>query len=210
MTWPLSTNVAPGQADHADLHNEEREALNEFYAFARTLGIPDDAQETFPRPFATSPSTLASGTLRLAYFNARASRLVTRIITGTGSTAAGATPTLCRLGLYSVNSDGDLALVASTANDTTLWTNTSTLVSKNLSASHTLTKNSWYAVGFLIVTSATAPLIAAAPSPTPGTLNFGVTPRLSAALTGQTDLPTSIANGSLVETAVRHYARLAA
>jgi hypothetical protein len=122
-----------------------------------------------------------------------------------GSTAAGATPSLVRIGVWSVDGSGDLTLVGSTANDTALFASTATVYTKAFSSSFTMTQGQLYAVGVLIVTAATAPIIAAAVH------NVGVegavSPRITASLSGQTDLESTISSGSLGGSAGILYAR---
>lgn len=141
--------------------------------------------------------TMTSGVLRFAYFTPPATTVVSKCVTSTGGTAAGATPTLCRVGLYSVAANGDLTLVASMANDTTMWASTNTEYEKNLSASYTVVGGQRYAAAALCVTGTTPPnLFGAVPSHGASAV-FARAPRLAAIVNSQTDLPASVSVGSL-------------
>lgn len=159
--------------------------------------------ETFPREFADQlNTTLPTGTLGLTYFTAYKDQTVASLRTATGNTAAGATPTLCRLGLYSVASNGDLTLIASTPNDTTLWAAATTIYTKALSASVNLARGQRYALACLVVTAAAAPTLVANQ---PSSIFAAEAPRLTGQLGGQTDLPASVTAGSVVATNRRVY-----
>lgn len=150
----------------------------------------------YPRWAAASTVTLTSQSMRVSYYTAPSSLLVTSVKTYTGSTAAAATPTLCRIGLYSVGSDGGLTgLLASTANDTTLWATTHTKYTKAFSAQYQLTAGTRYAIGVLCVTGATAPTLPACNTSSAGTA--GDLPVFATAIGSQSDLPASVAIGSL-------------
>lgn len=158
--------------------------------------------ENFPRyngPALTHATT--SGAVRLVYFTPGQNTTVSTILTYSGSTAAGATPSLVRVGLYTVASNGDLTLVARSASDTAMYAGTQTEYPKALDttggypASYTLVPGTRYAGAVIVVTGATAPTLTGATGiPAAG---LARAPRLTAAFTGQTDLPTSIATGSL-------------
>jgi hypothetical protein len=176
-----------------------------------TTGAASDqlttGQETFDRE-AQSSNALAqtSGILKLTYFTARKTETITKLSTYCGAVAAGATPTLCRMGLYTVDgATGNLTLVASTPNDTSLWAAVNTEYQKALSSSYGVTAGTRYALGVLCVTAATAPQLA---GNTPHLAMSAKAPRLSAQLTGQTDLPSSITAGSLSNLAQRIYGEL--
>lgn len=157
-----------------------------------------DGGEPYDRAWATAGLTMTTQTLRLSYFTAHKSVSVSSVLVLQGSTAAGATPTLVRFGLWTAGRDGALnALVASTANDTALLAGSAnTEVTKALSASYTFIPGQRYAGGALVVTAATAPTILGR-----GTGNVSATakrvPCLSGSVGSQTDLPTSVAAGSV-------------
>lgn len=155
----------------------------------------------------TSAAT-GTGNLRLAYFTARKSETVTQVRMWTGGTAAAATPTLCRIGVYSVAANGDLALVAATANDVTLFAAANTAYTRALTASFAKVAGQRYAIGPLIVTAAAAPTVLGNGlwGSTPAEL--GAAPRLAGVLSSQADLPTTALAASVGDTGNFHYAVL--
>lgn len=175
------------------------------------LDLPSaGGEETFSRINATQTATLTSQTLRVVYFRARRSETIGKLLFTSAGTAAAATPTLVRGGVYSVGADWSLtALLASTANDTAIYATTSTEYLRDLTTTFDKVQGSWYAVGFLVVTAVAAPTCA--------TFSVGTSvssagtngrPRLGTAITGNADLPASVAVGSLVNTTSIPYALL--
>jgi hypothetical protein len=167
-----------------------------------TTGVPGDpnalavGESTIPRYLATlTTGNPGTGRLTLAYFTATKAETVTSIKTITGGTAAAATPTLCKMGVYSVADNGDLTLVGQTANDTTLFAAASTAYTRALATSFTKVAGQRYAFAQLVVTAAASPTFVS--SPGGNNAETGVAPRMSGSLTGQTDLPASIASGSV-------------
>lgn len=164
-------------------------------------------EETFPRMMASfTTGTLGNQLLRLSFFTARETETITSIRVDTTGTAAGATPTLIRFGIYSVDSSsGDITLVASTPNDTTLLAATNTRYTKALSASFNKVAGTRYAVGGLVVTAAAAPTVSMCAVPVP---EAGEAPRVTASVSGQADLPASVAAGSLTNVTNSPYFQL--
>jgi hypothetical protein len=150
-----------------------------------------------PRTVALSVRQPSSGELNLTYFTSRKTETVTQIVQPTHTTAAAATPTLIRWGIYTINADNSLTLAASTPNDTTLLAATLTEYTKAFSASLALVAGTTYVLGLIVVSGATMPSY-------PGQAIIGAgahylrEPKSCARLTGQTDLPASIAAGSIV------------
>jgi hypothetical protein len=135
-----------------------------------------------------------SGVLYLSFRRATKTETITRITLTTGTTAAGATPTLSRMGIYSVNeSTLECTLVGSCANDTTLFVATGTSYTRNLSASYTKTAGVLYGYGVLVVTTAALPsFIGVMHANINGVGNIiGQIPPISGALTSQSDLPAT-------------------
>lgn len=202
LSGTYATAEQGGKADTAI----QAEALTA--AIEDALMLSPTAAETMPRMAATLANGWLSGTMRAAYFKAHRNLTVSTVATATASTPAAATPTLCRVGIYSVAPNGDLTLIGSTANDVTLWNTSNTLHTRNLSAPVNLVAGNTYAVGLLIVTSQTPPTIVIGGPPGPGTLH-GASPRITSAVTGITDLPASVLAGALADTTFRPYAHLA-
>lgn len=148
-------------------------------------------EETYDRDKINSTAVATgSGSLRLTYFTAKNDEALTSVDMWTGGTAAGATPTLIRVGLWTANAAGQLlALVASTANDTSLLAATNTQYTKAWSA-YTKIRGTRYACGLLVVTGATAPTMTGATFGGQSSI-LGLSPMLCGTLGGQSDLPSS-------------------
>lgn len=146
--------------------------------------------------------TLTSGTMRIGYFTARKDEEINYLRVWPGS-AAGATPTLLRWGIYEAGLDGTLtALVASIANTTGTFASTTSSAAtyKKAVVEGTWTKERGkrYAIGVLCVTGATAPTVVGAIAGGGVGALTELSPRLCAAASGLTDLPSSLAVGSLI------------
>jgi len=156
------------------------------------------------REINTNGAALSNGQLRLTYFTAKRTELVAsvRVIVNTAQVGA----TLARIGVYEVNdSTGGLTLVASTANDTALWSSTGP-ITKALSASFTKTRGKRYAVGLLVVGTSTAPQFSG--SAAINSTEAAEPPRQTGVLLTQTDLTTPISNASLTASGSQFYAAL--
>lgn len=152
--------------------------------------------------FGTGVGLAGSGVMVLSYFTAhQAVSSAANVYVRSGATAAGATPTLVRWGLYSVAGNGDLTLVASIANSTNLFAATNTGYTRSISTPYSLTAGQRYASAWLIVTSAAMPTIIG-PGPAVGAAELAIAPRLTGQVSGQTDLPSSVSAGSVADSAV--------
>lgn len=152
----------------------------------------------------TSAVPTNSGFLRLGYFTAKKSETVTAVRYTVGSVVAGATPTVCRIGLYEVADNGNLTLVASTPNDTALFSGgTFAAFTKALSVPYNKIQGRLYALGVLIVTAAATPNLYGTNSHI-ASVAFQ-DPKLCAQVGGQTDLPSSVSAGSLGATSSVYY-----
>lgn len=155
----------------------------------------------------TTGYVTASQRLVLTHFTALKTETITKVAVFSGATAAAATPTLCRVGIYSVADNGDLSLVASTPNDTTLFSVTFSRNEKALSAPFNKEAGKRYAVGALVVSAAALPTFY-------GTQVGGFTtftfrePKTCTLVNGQADLPASVANASLSSSNGPIYAEL--
>lgn len=163
-----------------------------------------DGENVFARRLMDTPSaTLPNGSLRLTYFTARKTETITEVRTLVATASAGST--LSRIGIYSEASDGDLTLVASTANDTTLWESTGA-ATKALSASLAKQRGTRYAVGLLSVGASSAPVFYGHATGL-GT-ESSQPPRMASLLASQTDLPASISAASLGDAGLQYYSVL--
>jgi hypothetical protein len=137
----------------------------------------------------------SSGALMLMGFTAARSESIGKIRVFTATTAAGATPTLCRLGIYREESDGGVTLLHSTANDTALFAAANTTYTVNLTSSFSKVAGVHYMVGLLVVSSATLPTFVGpvfqASAGYTADLLAG-RPRVVGNKNGETDLPASL------------------
>ena len=165
--------------------------------------------EAFDRRYInTNAVTLTNQLLRLSYFVAQPSPvLCTQIYSTSGGTAAAATPTLCRMGLYIIDSAGAGTLVASCANDTALWAATNTEYAKALSVNYTPIAGQRYAFALLCVTGVAAPTTHGCGTTALAGTNSRA-PRISATLAAQSDLPGTFADASLAATNAAGYTAL--
>lgn len=163
-------------------------------------------EEVFSRDSATANSAASSTqNLRLTYFTARKAETTTQVRVLTGNTAAAATPTLCRVGLYSIAANGDGTLVASIASDTTLFAATNTAYTRSWSSSYAKVAGQRYALGILVVTAAAAPTFTSSVLATATSTEAAFDPRLSGTIISQTDLPSTFTSGSVTASSNRYY-----
>jgi len=161
-------------------------------------------ESTIPRRLAIGVGggayTLTSGVLRLGYFTARRSEVVKALRLWPGSTAAGATPTLLRWGVYEVAANGDLTLVAAIDNNAAGFASVTSgagTYKKATLADWNKVRGQRYAAAVLCVTTATAPTIMGNPvGASNGVLN-DLAPKMAGTVTGQSDLPASLAAASV-------------
>lgn len=147
--------------------------------------------DSIARTDAQASITLTSQTMLLGYFTPEVAFTATNLLV-CASTTQSATITLGRMGLYSVDGSGNLTLLQGTTNDTALLGTGSTVYTKAITST-ALTRGSRYAVGLLMV-GTTAGSVRGASGVAALT---SLSPRTAAAVTGQSDLPSSVAVGSL-------------
>lgn len=163
-------------------------------------------EATFSREFAdASTGVVTSGAMRLTYFTARKTETTTQIRVTSGTTAAAATPTLCRIGLYLIGAANEGTLVAATANDTALFAAASTSYLRSWTTPYAKVAGQRYALGILVVTGAAAPTIAGYSLATALDVENTLDPRLTGRLNSLVDLPGSFVAASLVTTNTRYY-----
>ncbi len=141
-----------------------------------------------------------NGTLALSYFTADKTEAINTVTVFSGATAAAATPTLARVGVYSVAGNGDLTLVASTANDTTMFATANTAYPGTLTTAFNKVVGQRYALAVLVVTGVAAPSFHGKQlqSTVPFHNLTRVSPAIIGRVTAQTDLPASVTAGSIV------------
>jgi hypothetical protein len=160
---------------------------------AYTSDDPLAGLETAPRAFIRGGVSLTSGTVRLSYVTCHQNTSVSKVSVMTSS-AAGATPTLVRFGIYEIAADGGGTLIAATANDTSLLSASPTIYTKDLEDPVDLKAGQRYALGAIVVTGAALPQLQGL-----GVIGdlTALAPRITGTLSGQTDLPASFSDASL-------------
>lgn len=174
---------------------------------AEAPGVFADREQTMTMHAAFSSVSPTSGTLDLAYFTARYDDTREQVAAYTASSASAAL-TLAKMGIYSVDGSGNLTLVATTGNETSAFAASGTRYPLDLLAAVALVKGQRYAIGHLIIGTTMGNRAGMAFPSSTLTAAFGPVNRPSARLAGQTDLPASIAYGSLVNTTAVMYAEV--
>lgn len=143
---------------------------------------------------------IATQQIKLTYFTAGRTELITQVRMYIGSTAAGATPTHTRIGVWTADDAGALtSQVAATADDTSLLTgSTSSRRTKVFGSSWTKTRGVRYAVGVWIVTSAATPTFGG--SFIDVTQESGDSQRVFGSVASQSSLPSTVVAGSVGDT----------
>jgi hypothetical protein len=148
-------------------------------------------EEVLPRDLCQLEYPLDSGTCFFTYFTARKTEPITKVQTGINGTA-GASLTLARVGVYTAVG-GTLTLVASSVNDTTMWTATSTPYQKALSATFNKVAGVRYAVCLLAI-GVTMPVLECIAV---RYQSAGFAPRIQGELAAQSNLPASTPESGL-------------
>lgn len=159
---------------------------------ARTdTGLVTTGEETQPRELASANSAVHPGTgiLWLTYFTARKTESCGAVRVPGGVTLAGATPTLVRFGMYEVAPDGSLTLVASTANDTTLFATAFNTATRSWTAPFIKVAGKRYAIGILIVSAAAMPSVYGNSG---NSSELGRAPMICSQVSSLTDLPSTV------------------
>lgn len=138
-----------------------------------------------------------SGLIEMAYFTGVYQAPVTTAWCQMGNTGIESGPTIVRFGLYRVDHSSHLCtLVASTPNDTSLGSDTDSPVSKALSAAYFIEPGQLYAACFFRYSPGKAPGKMQVHVLADGGLN-AIWPFVSKQVSGQTDLPATIADAAL-------------
>ncbi len=171
--------------------------------------------ETSLRELITGNNGLTSGQVYFSYFTPDYTISISNLTSVSRGTAAGATPTLCKMGLYAVDSSSNLTCIARTANDTALWASGNTAYTRAIVddgqggsiSSVTLTRGQRYAFAVIIITGAALPQLAAAPMGN-GAVTFLPPILATVSGTGQTDLTASYTAASVSGTGAKFYGRM--
>lgn len=173
----------------------------DYGSYALTTG-----EAMFPRVLGvTAGGALTSGTVYLVYFTPNKTESINNIKVNCVSAAA-ATPTLCRMGIYSEDGSGNLTQLVITASTATMFSSAGFLT-VGLTSTWSKTAGVRYACGLIVVSSFAMPTfygLAAANAAAVGTM-WGTSPRIFGVMAGQTDLPASIAVGSIINAAPRPF-----
>jgi hypothetical protein len=170
---------------------------NAFEEFSGSVNQSTSIVDVYPRigNFTGTPTT---GTTYLTMFTPTWTATVSSISVASANIATSGS-SLIRLGLYTV-SGNTATLVALTASDTTLFSTTNTLYTRNFStvsdfpANYTLVAGTRYALGVIVIAS-TPGSLQMAWSSVPGTMST-LAPRITGAVASQSDLPVSISSMS--------------
>lgn len=156
---------------------------------------PASGFQNYPVELALTQTTQTNQLLSLNLFTAPQTFTASNVTVATGGTAAGATPTLTRFGIYTI-AGTTATLAANVANDTSKLTATFTPYTYPLAAAYQFIAGVDYYFGALVVTGATAPVLAARAGSVVSANSgmdtiFGSGFRIGCQLTGQSDLPGS-------------------
>lgn len=153
----------------------------------------------------SSAVVISTGNIRMTHFTATKTETISQVQLSSGNTAAAATPTKIQLCVYSVADNGDMTLLASTPNDTTLFAAANTIYTKSFSAPFQKNKGQRYAFGVFIETAVATPTFM-------GAISFSqvtpIEPKLASFIGSQSAIPSSISNGSLLVSSQITYAAL--
>jgi hypothetical protein len=207
--WPVGTDLLLGvdTSDHSGSPEGTTKAmpvsgLADYYANQQ----PYSGETCIPRLNVGSALAMVSGRVNLTFWTAAKTEQVTTIVTNSGATAAGATPTYCAMGVYLMTGDGtpagsSLALQGACANDTSLWAATFTEYDRSLVVPFTKVRGLRYAFATMIVSSQALPQLFGYN----GTIAFGAKPPvISGQISGQSVLPSTIAAGAWGTTSQMH------
>lgn len=147
---------------------------------------------------ATGSGTPTTGVMIGGCFTAEKTETISNVTIYSGSAYSGGTPTLIKVGIFTVNNDGSGTLVGVTPNDTTMLAAGNTAYSKALVASFQKIAGQRYFAAVLVIQSAgTLPTLIGKVINTATASLYVATPALSFAVSGQTDIPSSLTAGQL-------------
>lgn len=156
-----------------------------------------------------SAIAILSGTVYFTVFKSPKSFTPASIKMGNGTAATAVT--LAKMGLYSINPLSlEMTLIASTANDTTIFNTANVANQRNFVAAPSLLSGSWYATALIVVGTGTMPAIMGPPASAYTSIFTQVAPRLCGSRSGQTDFPATITAGQIAPSGLQGYAELLA
>jgi len=169
----------------------------------------DNVVETMLRHEAVAIDVALGASGRTSYTHFRANRNITArtIEVTTGGTAAGATPTLVKVGLCSVAANGDLTLLGQSVNNVALFAAANTQYRIGLAASVPLTRGTVYALVVIVVSGATLPTFVGM-TVNPAIDAGASTPVMTTRHDSQTDTVASLTRATVTAAAVWSGARV--
>lgn len=156
------------------------------------------------RSYMNGTSTLVSQTLVGPVFRADKTETISTVTAYTAGTAAGATPTTCAFGIFSIDpTTQNATLVASSTNDTTLFAAQNTAYAKSLTSSFTKVAGTYYWVAVLVVSGAAMPNFIGFQGPTGAQVSTVLNqwPAHNFSLAAQASIPSSVLGTSLTTSA---------
>jgi hypothetical protein len=218
------TNTTPSTDTHPGAHNTTNTKVNELdtAVSANAAAIAANTAEVtrlrnaaegdllrgivpLDRRNIAAQTTIATGRLLLGYATSRENLTLTKMRFMMGTTAAGATPTLVKLGIYREETDKSITLLGQTANDPTMCNTINAAVERPLAVAVPVTAGTRYAVTFIIVTAAAAPGLLGSVNQSAAGAEMVLAPRVCGTVTSQTDLPATVAAGSIGVSNVLYY-----
>lgn len=161
-------------------------------------------ESTIGRNFLISGTqSIGNGWIRLSYFTAQKTETSSQVRIYSGSTAAGATPTMCKLAIFEVDAAGDGTLAAVTANDTSLFASANTGYTRSWVAPFDKVAGKRYAAGPLVITSYATPSFQGLGIWSPA--EASVEPRNTGYLSGLSDAPATFTAASVSASSARLY-----
>jgi hypothetical protein len=150
--------------------------------------------------------TVATKEMRLMYFTAPKTGSRKNIEVCTGTTGAGATPTVVQFGVFEVNpATGKLTRVAVTANNTALLKTAGETYKQATEAAWAAVAGARYAVGLLVVTAAATPTLGGISSTLVNTI-LGQSPRLTGLVSGLAEIPAEVEPANVKNSSSLFYA----
>lgn len=157
--------LAAHEADTTNVHGIADTSALVLTTDARIAGYGEIALEPYSRVGGAIQSTsFNSGVLRIAFARAKRVKTITRLASCCAAAWSSTTPTLCRMGVFSVDpTTYDMTLLARVANDTTLWSSANTVYKRNFDtaggypSSFTTTVGAIYGMALLRVTTGSMP-----------------------------------------------------
>lgn len=169
---------------------------------AASQSVTTGSCEVYPRYVAGNVQTPTSASVYWSFFSPPYSFTASQISIATS--AASATITAAKLGLYTVDANGAVTLVARTASDNTIFSTASSVATRSFSttggypATYALSAGSRYALAFFATASSSMPSV---PAIGANSSAAWASPRIHGYMTSQSDLPTSVASNGYATSA---------